>query len=153
MPPVDPIDYYKLCQTGIMNLLRGLSYFSTRPLIQVTDNRNNINRGFDYWAVFLPSTFTRSKAGPKDITYAWITIFDLYVRYVTAEEAPSKFMEVRSAIINLLDVYPTLNGVLGVRDVSILARSEMLQDTPGDNPNFIIQTLAVTTIQRIARIF
>jgi hypothetical protein len=78
---------------------------------------------------------------------------DLYVRFKTAEEAPGQFLAVRSAIVNLFDAYPTLDGTIGVEDVGIQARTDLLQDTPGDNPNFVIQTLAVTVAQRVTAKF
>jgi|WetSurMetagenome_2_1015567.scaffolds.fasta_scaffold146412_2 hypothetical protein len=152
-PVLDPVDYYGLCQEGVMNLLRSLTYFQAKPTVQVSTNRNNINTGAEYWAVFLPNTFSSSKIDVHNKRYEWITVFDLYVRYKTAAESVGKFMEVRSSIINWLDVHPTLNGVLGVENVSLNTRSVLLQDTPGDNPNFMIQTLAVTIAQRIVRKF
>jgi hypothetical protein len=152
MPVVDSTDYYGLCQEGVMELLRTLSYFSTMPE-QVTTNRNDINRGADYWAWIVPGAFSSSKLDPHNKRYVWTVVFDLYVRYKTAAEAPGKFRQVRSTIINLFDVYPTLNGVRGVEETIIGARSELLQDVPGSNPNFIIQTLAVTIAQRVVRKF
>jgi hypothetical protein len=153
----DTFDYYGSCQNGVMTLLRTLPYFP--KAIQVTDNRNNINIGAEYWAVFIPSTFSSSKLDPHNKRYIWQILFDLYVRYHTAAEAIAKFREVRSAIINLLDVHPTLHspavltGVPNVEDVLVSARSELLQDVPGDNPNFLIQTMAVAVTQRVRRKF
>lgn len=153
MPTLDTTDYYSLCELGVMTLFRTLSYFSPNPMRQVSDNRYNINKGADYWAVFVPSTFTSTKLDPHNYRYVWVIVFDLYVRYKTAEEALSKFREVRATIDNLLGVYPTLNGVRGVESLQLSARSELLQDTPGDNPNFMIQTMAVSVAQRVTRQF
>jgi hypothetical protein len=152
MPTLDPVDYYGVCEAGIMTLLRTLTFFSSKP-IQVTDNRNDINSGSEYWAVFYPSTFTSSKIDAHNYRFVWQVAFDLYVRYKTAKEAPSKFKEVRSSIINLLGVNPTLNGVLGVESNSVAARSELLQDIPGDNPNFLLQSMVVSVTQRVTRKF
>ena len=153
MPTLDTVDHYGECEAGVMNLLRALSYFSTSPDKQVSDNRLNVNRGAEHWAIFYPSTFTARKLDPRSKVYSWRIVFDLYVRFKTAEEAPGKFRAVRSGIINWLDANPTLAGVPNVEEVLTSAQGELLQDAPGDNPNFLLQTMAVTVIQRVNRKF
>lgn len=146
----DETDYYELCQEGVMTLLRSLEMFQqVDPLKQVTINRNNLNKGANTWAVFTPSSYTSSKIDAHNKRYSWTMLMDLYIRYKTAEEAPTRFTLARKQILNLLDVHPTLNGVRGVESVSHASRSDLLQDVPGDNPNFVIQTIAVTVIQRV----
>ena len=151
--PLDLTDYYGLCQSGVMTLLRSLSYFSSKPMVQVSTNLNNVNKGFAHWAIFKPSTFTSSRLDPHNKRYVWRMLFDLYVRYKTADEVIPKFQEVRSAIVNLLDTRSSVSGIRGVEEISIAAQSEFLQDVPGDNPNFVIQTFAVSVAQRVTRKF
>lgn len=148
-PVLDTTDYYELCIEGLKQTMQQLPYFSDKTF-KVSDNPNVVNKGADYWAIFSPaSTFSSSKLDPHNRRFVWVVVFDLYVRYKTAEEAPAKFRAVRSAIINWIGVHPTLQGVRGVEDVQLSTRSELLQDTPGDNPNFLIQSLAASIAQRI----
>lgn len=153
MPALDPNDNYAICETGVMLLLRQLTLFSTDPSHQVSDNRFNVNRGADYWAVFTPGTFSSTRLDAHNYRYVWAVIFDLYVRYKTAEESLGRFKSARNMIDNWLGVNPTLAGARGVESIVLSAKSEVLQDVPGDNPNFIIQTLTASVAQRVVRKF
>lgn len=116
---------------------------------QVSDDDGNIKRGGEYFIVTLPSTFSSKspEALAKDMT--WIILFDLYVRYTTKTESLRKFEIARDQVIQFYHSDPWLNQTPGVSNVLINATGEVLQDTAGDNPNFIIQTMSASILQRV----
>lgn len=115
---------------------------------QVTDNDADLNTGAEYWAIFQPGSFpgTRVTGLVRDVN--WEIVFDLYVRYKTRAESLPKFKAARSDLFNLL--HPAcLNGTNNVSKLILSASGGLQQDTPGENPNFIIQTFSAVVTQRV----
>jgi hypothetical protein len=82
--------------------------------------------------------------------YDWVIVGDLYVRYKNYKTSWDNFKAVRSALINLVHMYPNLNNTPGVLNVTLASN-----ETPGylkldpNKPavNFIIQTIEFTVRQ------
>ena len=130
-----------------MTKLRTLSTLFPKA-IQVTDNDALLNTGAEYWAIFQPGGFPGTRANGKQVDFTWQIIFDFYVRYVTRAESLPKFKSARSELINLL--HPNcLNSTNGVTKLVLSASGGLQQDTPGDNPNFLIQTFSAAISQRV----
>lgn len=140
------IDYYSMVEAAVMAKLRTLSIFSKDW--QVSDDVTNIQKGAKYFAIFFPSTFTPTRADGLEKDYLWSVVFDLYVRYSTHKESLALFKAARAELF-ILNKDRNLNRTQGVFNVNLLATSEVLQDVPGDNPNFIIQTFNAAVSQRI----
>lgn len=135
-----------------MTKLRTLSSLFPKSY-QVSTDLEDLKRGGKYFAIFFPSTFQTSRVDGHDKVIAWAVNFDLYVRYSTHNEALALFKTGRSEIFNLLNSDPALNKTPGVFNVNLSATSEVLQDLPGDNPNFIIQTFNAAVSQRVTFTF
>ena len=140
------IDYFSIVETAVMAKLRGLELFENSW--QVSTDLADLRRGADYFAIFLPSTFTTSRVDGKEKVVIWACLFDFYVRYKTQKESLARFKAGRAELFSL-NKDPMLSRTVGVFDVNLSATSEVLQDIAGDNPNFIIQTFNAAISQRI----
>jgi hypothetical protein len=148
-------DPYTECEAALMTKIRTLTDIFPRDF-QVSDDDSVLNRGADNFAIFQPDAFPYTRANGRQAHYNWVVIFDLYVRYKSRKESLPKFKEVRAALIKLLHPL-ALNGArtrdnshgLGIEQIAMSAGGGLQQDIPGDNPNFIIQTMSVTIIQLV----
>jgi len=142
------VDHYGLCEAAAMEKLRSLSEYFSNPK-QVSTDIGDLKKGFRYFAHFIPSTFATSRVDGHDKEIVWNIIFDLHVRYSTQAESVPLFKAIRAEVIDLYNSDPWLNKTPGVSRVAISAASELLQDLPGNNPNFIIQTMGLAVSQRV----
>lgn len=115
----------------------------------VSNNLENIKRGADYFIVTLPSTFQSFRVDGKAKSMIWIVLFDFHVRYSNHNTAMRRLAEGRDRILEHFHSDPLLNKTPGVSSVLISAAGEVLQDLPGTNPNFYIQTLTAAITQRV----
>lgn len=141
---------YVQCKDGFITKGRALTalFPSSKPWT-VSDDEQNIRKGSDYFIVTIPSTFTSVRADARSKYMTWIVLFDFYVRFTTKLESTRKFEVGRDLILTHYHSDPWLLKTPGVEDVLINAAGEVLQDTPGDNPNFIIQTMSAAIRQRV----
>jgi hypothetical protein len=140
-------DYYSQCESALMATLRTLPQLS-RHDFQVSDDDSVITNGAEYYAIFQPDAFPQTRADGREVFFNWVVIFDLYVRYSTRKESLGKFKAVRAAIVELIK--PTaLNSTSNIMRTVLAASGGLQQDLPGDNPNFIIQTMTATITQRV----
>ena len=140
-------DYYSQCEAGVITKLRSLTTIFEKPL-QVSTDLEDLKRGVKYFAHVFPSTFQPTRVDGKESFVRWTILFDFYVRYSTQKEALSLFKAGRKELF-LLNADPNLSRTPNVFNVVLSATSELLQDMPGDNPNFLIQTFSAAVSQRI----
>jgi hypothetical protein len=140
-------DQYAACETAFMTLLRTLTTLFPRDY-QVSDDVSVLNRGGDYFFIVQPDAFPGTRADGRDLFYNWIVVGDLYVRYKSRADSLARFKAARSAIVNLISP-ACLNGTSNISRTTLAASGGLQQDIPGDNPNFIIQTLTATITQRV----
>lgn len=133
-----------------MTRLRTLTTLFPDPN-QVSDNDAILNSGKgDYYAIFQPGAFPFTRADGTESLFNWEIIFDFYVRYKTRKESLPKFKAARTQIIHDALFRTCLRKIVkGVENVIPSASGGLQQDIPGDNPNFIIQTISVIVTQRI----
>lgn len=140
-------DYYGQCETALMAKLRTLSGFFPNAW-QVSDDDSVLTNGADYFAIFQPDAFPATRADGREVFFNWVVVFDLYVRYSTRKESLGRFKAVRAALIELIK--PTaLNSTNNIMRTVLASNGGLQQDLPGDNPNFIIQTMTATITQRV----
>jgi hypothetical protein len=140
-------DQYSLVEAAVMTKLRTLTDFFPNES-QVSYDDSVIQKGANYFAIFMPDAFPMTRADGHDVFVNWVVVFDLSVSYSTRQESLAKFKAVRSSIFNLL--YPaSLNRTNGVSKIVLSSNGALNQDLAGDNPNFIIQTLSVVVTQRV----
>jgi hypothetical protein len=140
-------DYYDQCETALMTRLRTLTNLFPKDY-QVSTDDSVLNRGGDVFAIFQPDAFPQTRVDGRDVSYNWVVIFDLYVRYKSRAESLARFKAARAAIVELLSPF-ALNGTSNISRCVLAASGSLQQDLPGDNPNFIIQTLTATITQRV----
>jgi hypothetical protein len=141
------IDYYSQCEGALMAKLRTLTTLFPRDF-QVSDDDSVLNRGADTFAIFQPDAFPATRADGREVFYNWVVIFDLYVRYKSRAESLARFKAARAALVDLISPF-CLNGTSNISRCVLAASGGLQQDIPGDNPNFIIQTLTATITQRV----
>lgn len=142
------IDHYTQCETGLIARLRTLTEFFPKDFQVATDD-SVLSNGAGYFAILFPGPFPSTRANGRQAFFNWVVNLDLYVRYSTRKESLGKFKAVRAALVNLLQKPNSLASVPGVTNTVLSAVSELQQDAPGDNPDFIIQTMAVTITQLV----
>lgn len=140
-------DQYALCETALITKLRTLTDLFPKDY-QVSDDVAVLNRGGDTFFIVQPDAFPATRADGRDLFVNWLVTGDLYVRYKSRVESLSRFKAARSAIFNLLGP-DSLNGTSNIMRTVLAASGGLQQDIPGDNPNFIIQTLTATITQRV----
>jgi hypothetical protein len=138
-------DQYGLCEAALMAKVRTLTEFFKESW-QVSDDVTEIQRGADHFFIVLPDAFPNTRTDGRSLTYNWVVLADVYVRYSTAHESLQKFKALRSALINLLTPI-SLNQAKNVSRTVLSANGPLQQDIVGDNPNFLIQTISVTITQ------
>lgn len=143
---------YIQCKDAFISRGRKLTGLFDRDY-QVSDDEQNIRKGKDYFIVTIPSTFSSVPADAHSKYMTWVILFDLYVRFTTKRESTRKFELARDAVIEHYHSDPLLEKTPGVDSVLINAAGEVLQDVPGDNPNWIIQTLSASIRQRVKLAF
>lgn len=142
-------DAYSLCLKAWMTAVHELSDFFPENY-QVTTTHDGVNsRGSEYWFVCTPNTFTSSRLDGMNKVYQWQTLCDVYVRYTNEETSVGSLLAVRGAIQALADKLRPLPNI-NVNSISLVGQN-LVQDIPGDNPNFIIQPLVVTFNQIVPR--
>jgi hypothetical protein len=141
-------DWFGLCKTGTMDLLKAITDLFPNPA-QVTENDAVLSQGKgNYYAIFRTEAFpfTRASGTQSDVT--WIITFDFYVRYKTYAEFPAKFEAARSKIFNKLHPQ-ALVSVKNVQRATLSAVGGFIADMQSDNPNFVGQTFNYAVLQRV----
>ena len=145
-------DFYSECETGLVTLLRSLTTYFVHDW-QVSDDDAVITRGAEYFAVVRPGAFPYTRQTERLSIVNWTVVMDIYVRYVEYKTSWNKFKAFRSAIFNLLMMYPTLNDTAGVIQVDLTSDEQAqylkFSDAPEAKPNFIIQTVRAVIAQYI----
>lgn len=141
------IDQYTLVEMALMTKLRTLTDLFPDPA-QVSDNDADLNTGADYFAIFQPGSFPGTRANGMQVDVNWEVVWDFYVRYTTRKESLPKFKAGRSRIFNLISPF-CLNKTAGVTKTILSMNGPLVQDVPGDNPNWIIATFSTLISQRV----
>jgi len=101
-------DYWKLCETGLITLLRTeLSSYWTDATKQVTASDDQyLSAGFDHFAFTYPGAFPQTEDTSGFIEYSWEILLDLMVRWKTSETKAwneNGFKAYRGDVIYLLN--------------------------------------------------
>jgi len=101
-------DYWKLCETGLITLLRTeLSSYYSEPTKQVTASDDSyLDSGFDYFAITYPGAFPQSEVTSGYIRYNWEILLDVITRWKTSESKAwneNGFKAYRGDLIYLLN--------------------------------------------------
>lgn len=151
-------DFYSQVEAGVMARFRTLSTYFKKPE-QVSNDDTVLGRGFDYVAVFRPGSFPVSSASMHEKNFTWNIKVELYIRYTEYRVSWATFKAVRAAIINLLFPDPflqeqgTIPEVPGVFSVTVSSEEDaqyFFFEEKQVQPNFIIQTLTIQVVQRVA---
>lgn len=146
-------DFYRECEDGIIALLRTLTTYFPNEW-QVSDDDSTLMKGAVYAVIVRPGRFPTVPRSADDLLMVnWDTVTDLYVAYTNYKESWNKFKALRSDVINLLWSHPTLEDVPGVMHVEITGEEQAqylkFSDAPDAKPNFIVQTVRITTSQLV----
>lgn len=141
-------DPYNDCLQALMTAVRTLDAYFKKAHQVGTNHEEVASRGGEYWFICTPGAFPNTRLDGRDKIYQWQTTCDLYVRYTTEKESVPKLIAVRGAVVKLLHAPRVLKN-LNVKSVTVTGNN-LVQDIPGDNPNFIIQPLIVTIEQIVA---
>lgn len=144
-------DHYSQCESGLIALLQTMVDIFPHDW-QVSDNEANRNLGADNFFIVRPGGFPNTPLSTQEVLFSWQIVGDLYVKYIEQAKSLRQFKAVRAAIIEMVYTHPTLDGRSNVQRVGIDS-DELTQyfrfDENSEKPNFIIQTMRVTALQRV----
>lgn len=150
-------DYYGQCEDALTNRLRTLTTYFPQEW-QVSNDDSNIARGANTFVILRPGRFPFDSKTMQEKDFTWYVMGRLYVKYTEYKEAWTRFKAIRAALINLIfpDYSLTVGGVgtPGVWRTSLSSEADALyfyfdEPKPGVRPNFIIQDLTFTIVQRV----
>lgn len=174
----DYTDYFTPIKNGYMQRLRYclkddflLAAGEDASLLneRVSDNEANIKRGFGYYIVVKPSTFTPVQGQDMNSKewqmLDWTMRVELYVRFQEAMDQGSLFDPFRSAVIwhtmyrrflkaeviesvSIAEV-PHVDKIRSITPLGDFSYYRFLNVAPTMNPNFMFQALAVVVRQRV----
>lgn len=131
-------------------------YFTNTSSLKAVDigNYQMLDKGVLYAAVLLPGKFSSEDGSYEDVRKEDV-LLDLFAKYISdAGTNWDTFTAFRDAVRDKLKSYPTLNGLTGVSQVSVVADEDPDAVTKSKNPEsgpvFILQRLRITVTQRVA---
>jgi hypothetical protein len=153
-------DDYKDCEDALITILQTLTtYFPEKWQVSdddvvLTPSGKGSKGTAEYLIVYRPGAMPVARVSDRIKDYSWEVVLDLFVRYYNYKQAWAQFKAVRAAIIDIVNIHPTLNNTHGVRRVYIGAGGSpqyMLAPNadPYKPPDFVTQTLSVTVQQLV----
>jgi len=146
------IDYYGLCEAGLVTQLRTLITHFPHTW-QVSDDDTVLGQGAENFIIYRPANFPVANVTMEDKDITWDIKCRLHVKYRDYKTAWTNFKAIRKDIINLIIPDYSLSGTVGVWRVTLQGGDEAMYfyfDEPkaGVRPNFIIQDMVVSVTQR-----
>lgn len=152
-------DEYSSIEDAIETLLKTLTGQFSKPDDQVSQGDDSIlAKGFPRFALLRPGKFTENPTdfGETTVEISWETELYLYSRYETELATTADLRALRSAVLNLLWKYPTLNNADGVlRPITVDAHEGFgyvpIKGMPEGAFAFMAQKIDIITPQVINR--
>lgn len=133
-------------------LLEGMTEFVSNDDISRGDYRI-LDSGADNLAVLTPGSFIKDEAGQAGARKSlrnWSVITDLFRKYLDDGTTWTDFEALRDALVDRLELFPSLNGTAGVTLVGLEAGSDPAEvfDEEDNGPFFIFQRIRVAVNER-----
>ena len=143
---------YAVIEAAVKTLLEGMTEFVSNDDISRGDYRI-LDSGAINLAVLTPGTFTKDEAGQAGARKSlrnWSVIIDLFRKYLDDGKTWTDFEATRDALVDRLELFPSLNGTAGVTLVGVEADSELggIFDEDDNGPFFLVQTIRVAVNER-----
>ncbi len=137
-----------------ITLADGTSAFEDEEDVSRGDYRI-LDSGGPRFTVLTPGPIDESDAlgSYGSIFRIWGMIQDLFVRYTNDPDSWSAFIDVRDAVLQLVEENPTLNDLTGIIRTRIVTEGDPVEvfDEDDEGPFFILQRLRVTVTERVDR--
>jgi hypothetical protein len=144
---------YDVVETALQTILQGVSGLSTS--VKLSDY-SLLDNGTAQFIVLQPDSFDsdQNDAWGRDVKH-WNILAEVFQKYTKETETMTNFRSLRTAIINELEKYPTLNNAAGVLGRTFSGEGGVINVTDKNNPTLIyykMQTFRVVVTQEVTDI-
>jgi hypothetical protein len=142
---------YATVEVAVQTLIRAMTEFDDADVSR--GDYKILDSGADDLAILTPGSFTKDEtgqAGARKSLRNWSVIVDLFRKYLDDETTWINFVATRDALVDHLELYPSLNNTAGVTLVGVEAGSDPseIYDDDDDGPFFIFQRIRVAVNER-----
>ena len=143
---------YAVVEAAVKTILEGMSEFVSNDDISRGDYRI-LDSGASNLAVLTPGAFVKDEAGQAGARKSlreWSVIIGLFRKHVDDGNSWTDFESIRDALVDRLELFPSLNGTAGVTLVGMEAGSDPdeIFDEDENGPFFIFQRIRVSVNER-----
>jgi hypothetical protein len=114
---------------------------------------STLDKGVGNSLVLVPGAVSTSvKQGGGSSIRTWNLYGDLFVKFTTESETWENLVTLRSAIINKLEIYPSLDSTSGILKIETSLPEEpwAVMDKQGAGPFFLAQRILISVTERTA---
>jgi hypothetical protein len=142
---------YATVEVAVQTLIQAMSEFDDADVSR--GNYLILDSGDDDLAVLTPGSFTKDEPGEagayKSVRH-WSVLVDLFRKYLDDETTWINFVATRDALLDHLELYPSLNSTAGIVLVGVEAGSDPSEvyDDDDNGPFFIFQRIRMAVNER-----
>ena len=141
---------YDDVEEGILNILSTLATYTVGDNLSRGDARV-IAKGRKRTVILHTGGISGRQviATPRKISTNWQTDIELRIRFnKDVDEIHQEIIDARQEIMDTMDIYPTLNGVAGVKQALITGASQP-EVWQGEARNYWVQNLSCSTTENV----
>ncbi len=142
---------YATVEAAVQTLIVAMTEFDSDSVSR--GDYKILDSGADDLAVLTPGSFTKDEtgqAGARKSLRNWSVLVDLFRKYLDDGTTWTNFVATRDALVDQLELYPSLNGTAGVTLVAVEAGSDPSEvyDDDDNGPFFIFQRIRIAVNER-----
>lgn len=142
---------YATVEVAVQTLIVAMTEFDSDSVSR--GDYKILDSGADDLAILTPGAFTKDEtgqAGARKSLRNWSVLVDLFRKYLDDETTWINFVATRDALVDQLELYPSLNNTPGVTLVSVEAGSDPseVDDEDDNGPFFIFQRIRIAVNER-----
>lgn len=142
---------YASVEVAVQTLLQAMTEFADADVSR--GDYKILDSGADNLAVLTPGAFIKdeaAQAGARKSLRNWNVIIDLFRKYLDDGTTWTDFEATRDALVDRLELFPSLNGTAGVTLVGVEADSDPAEifDEDDNGPFFLFQRIRVAVNER-----
>jgi hypothetical protein len=142
---------YATVEAAVQTLIVAMTEFDSASVSR--GDYKILDSGADDLAILTPGSFTKDEpgqAGARKSLRNWSVLVDLFRKYLDDETTWTNFVATRDALVDQLELYPSLNNTAGVTLVGVEAGSDPSEvyDDDDQGPFFIFQRIRIAVNER-----
>lgn len=144
---------FDTCEDALLAILNGVS--GLVGLVTKSDY-SPFDNGAEKFIVLQPDAFDSGGSDIQDrMVYQWDILAEVYLKYTNETQTMTAFRALRTAILNELEKYPTLNNASGVLSRTFASEGGVLDVTDRTNNTIVyykMQTIRISVVQEVTDI-